>query len=110
MSSSSFIAAAAIIAYSTAPAAIVSAPPSAIVASPLTEENIAPSKLENVIDFSVPASEKINLSLSATPVPPKASRESISTPLDIPVKLLPSPSNLPNEPVEVDEQLYFQRV
>ena len=42
---------------STASAAIVKAPPAAIVASPETFVKIASSILENVIFFSVPASE-----------------------------------------------------
>ena len=48
--------------------ATVAAPPAAIATSELTLPNIASSKLENVIDFSVPPSEKTSLSPCAIPV------------------------------------------
>ena len=44
-------------------ASIVNAPPAAIVASPETFAKIASSRFENVTFFSVPASERIKLSV-----------------------------------------------
>ena len=62
-------------------ASVESAPPAAIVASPETLLNIASSKLEKVIFFSVPLSEKIKWSsVWCSPVPPRAFKASMSTP------------------------------
>ena len=77
---------------------IVRRPPADIATSVDSESifaNIASSKLENVIFFSVPPSEKIKWSPCAKPVPPKALKESISTAAVTPVNPEPSPTNEP---------------
>src|SRR6056300_1674825 len=86
--------------FSTAPAAIVKAPPAAIVASPDTAPKIVSSKSLNVIFDSVPASEKIKLSVCTIAA---ALNESISTAAVTPVKPEPSPTKEPvKEPVMCD--------
>ena len=73
-------------------ASVVRAPPAAIVASPEILSNIASSKLEKVIFFSVPPSEKMKLSPCSIPVPPKAASSSISTLRTFPVIAKPAPA------------------